>query len=175
MKTKEQNELVNIGRIGSAVGLKGEVRVMLYSRDSNNLKEGKHLLLKRAKEIIEVNCESAKYQTNKLVVKFEGINDRTQAEFLKSMEVYLSEDQLDDLPEGEHYVRDIIGYSVIDKTNNMEIGRLTDVLQNTAQSILEVKTEEGKQVLIPAVDAFLKLIDDEHKTIEVELIPGFLD
>ena len=175
MKTKDQIELVNIGRISSAVGLKGEVRATLYSRDSKNLKEGKSLLLVRAKEKIETVCENARYQSDKLVVKFEGIDDRTQAEFLKGMEIYLSEDQLDELPEGEHYVRDIVGYSVFDVASKSEVGKLTDVLQNTAQSLLEVKTADGKQVLIPAVDAFLKQIDDEKEIIEVELIPGFVD
>ena len=59
--------------------------------------------------------------------------------------------------------------------NNREVGILKDVIQNTAQSILEVETAEGKSVLIPAVDAFLRDIDEEAGVIEVELIPGFLD
>jgi ribosomal 30S subunit maturation factor RimM len=53
--------------------------------------------------------------------------------------------------------------------------KLKDVIQNTAQSILDVETAEGKSVLIPAVDAFLRGIDEEAGIIEVELIPGFLD
>ena len=52
---------------------------------------------------------------------------------------------------------------------------LRDVIQNTAQSILDVESADGKQVLIPAVDAFLKCIDDDREVIAVELIPGFLD
>lgn len=175
MKTKNQYELVNIGRISTAVGLKGEVRAMLYSRDSNNLKEGKSLLLKRGKDNIEVVCESTRYQGDKIIVKFREIEDRTRAEYIKGMEIFLSEDQLDKLPEGEHYIRDIVGYEVVDIKTNTEVGKLVDVIQNTAQSILDVKTHEGKQVLIPAVDAFLKQIDDNREIIEVELIPGFLD
>lgn len=175
MKTRNQDELVNIGRISTAVGLKGEVRATLYSRDSNNLKEGKHLLLKRAKDKIEMLCEKSRYQGSQLIVKLEGVDDRTQAEFLKGMEIFIAETELEELPNGEHYVRDIVGYSVFDIKTNTEIGKLKDVIQNTAQSILEITTEDGKQVLIPAVDEFLKRIDDEKEVIEVELIPGFLD
>lgn len=175
MKTRNQDELVNIGRISTAVGLRGEVRAMLYSRDSKNLKEGKHLLLKRAKEKIETVCEKSRYQGSQLIVKLEGVDDRTQAEFLKSMEIFISEAELDELPEGEHYVRDIVGYSVFDIKTHSEIGKLKDVIQNTAQSILEIETDAGKQVLIPAVDEFLKKIDDEKEVVEVELIPGFID
>jgi 16S rRNA processing protein RimM len=91
------------------------------------------------------------------------------------MEIYIREDQLEELPEGQHYVRDIIGYKVTDLASGREVGTLRDVIQNTAQSILDVESAEGKQVLIPAVDAFLKCIDDDREVIEVELIPGFLD
>jgi 16S rRNA processing protein RimM len=64
---------------------------------------------------------------------------------------------------------------VRDIASGTDIGELTDVIQNTAQSVLEVKTAEGKEVLIPAVDAFMRNIDEEGRLIEVELIPGFLD
>ena len=175
MKTRDQSELVNIGRISSAVGLKGEVRVTLYSRDSVNLKEGKNLLLKRAKETAEATCERVRLQNNQPIAKLSDIDDRNAAEFLKGMEIYISADQLEELPEGEHYVRDIIGYEVYDKTSQAVIGTLKDVIQNTAQSVLDVKSNEGKQILIPAVDAFMRGIDDEKDTINVELIPGFID
>ena len=166
---------MNIGRISSAVGLKGEVRVVLYANDSVNLKEGKSLLLKRAKENIGTVCESVRHQNGKPVAKLKDFDDRNAAETLKGMEVYITSDELEELPEGEHYVRDIVGYSVYDRTTDTCIGTLNDVIQNTAQSVLDIKTSDGKQVLVPAVDAFLREIDDENETIELELIPGFLE
>ena len=78
------------------------------------------------------------------------------------------------LPEGEHYVRNLIGCTVRDVASGDDIGVLTDVIQNTAQNVLEVETAEGRKVLIPAVDAFMRNIDEEGRLIEVELIPGFL-
>ncbi len=174
MKSREASELVNIGRIGSSVGLRGEVRVTLYAHDSDNLKEGKVLLLKHAKKQLEAECISVRLQKNKPVIKLEGISDRTAADELRDMEIYIYEDQLEELPEGEHYVRDIVGFTVHDIASGKDIGKLTDVIQNTAQNILEVETPEGKQVLIPAVDAFMRGIDDENKLISVELIPGFI-
>lgn len=174
LKNRDASELVNIGRIGSSVGLKGEVRVNLYAQDSDNLKEGKVLLLKHASKVIEAECVSVRLQKNKPVIKLEGISDRTAAEGIRDMEVYISEDQLEELPEGEHYVRDIIGYTVHDIASGTDIGKLTDVIQNTAQNVLDIETPEGKQVLIPAVDAFMRDIDDENNLIKVELIPGFI-
>ena len=205
MKKTNSEEQVLIGKVGSPNGLKGEVRITLYQHDSTNLKEGKVLLLKHARDQKgkgEAGGKSAssdfcaevqrvRYQKDRPVVKLEGIDDRNAAETLRGLEVYIQADTLEPLPEGEHYVRNIIGCRVVDigdhsegaydsagsngsDSKGREIGVLRDVIQNTAQSILEVETPEGKTVLIPAVDEFLRRVDEEEGIIEVELIPGFI-
>lgn len=174
-KTDNTNETVLIGRVGSPVGIKGEVRITLYAQDSTNLKEGKVLLLERAGKITEAAVKRLRYQKERPVVKLEGIDDRNAAEEIRGMEVSIYVTDLEELPEGEHYVRDLIGCRVIDITDGSEVGILRDVIQNTAQSILEVINAEGRSVLIPVVDAFLRGIDEETGIIEVELIPGFID
>ncbi|MBQ3369615.1 MAG: 16S rRNA processing protein RimM [Mogibacterium sp.] len=175
-KTNKTNETVLIGKVGSPVGIKGEVRITLYAQDSTNLKEGKVLLLERAGKTMSAAIERLRFQKDRPVVKLEGVDDRNAAEEIRGMEVSIYASDLEELPEGEHYVRDLIGCRVVDVAdNNREVGVLKDVIQNTAQSILEVETAEGKSVLIPAVDAFLRDIDEEAGVIEVELIPGFLD
>ena len=249
-KNNNPKETVAIGRVGSPSGLRGEVRINLYAQDSNNLKEGKVLLLQHTEKTdgrgvepgsaparenrksrggapasggvkkrgaeqrwdeasssapaICAKIVSVRLQKEKPVIKLEGFGDRTAVEALRGMEVSIEAGDMEALPEGEHYVRDLIGCSVIDiaaansagaakdsaasgstagavagsadtseHSNGRLIGALRDVIQNTAQSILEVETPEGKTVLIPAVDAFLRNIDEESGIIEVELIPGF--
>lgn len=167
-----------IGKVGSPVGIRGEFRITLYSQDSGNLKEGKTLLLERGADLTETKIKRVRYQKDKPVVKLEGFDDRNAAETVRGMEVSIRACDLEELPEGEHYVRDIIGFDVVDvaaEGGETKVGTLKDVIQNTAQSILEVETSEGKTVLIPAVDEFLKEIDDEEGVIRVALIPGFID
>ena len=175
-KTDVSQEKVLIGKVGSPVGIKGEFRVNLYSQDSGNLKEGKVLLLERAEKSVSGAIEKVRYQKDKPVVRLKGIEDRNAAEDIRGMDISIYAKDMEELPEGEHYVRDLIGCRVVDiAQGGAEIGVLKDVIQNTAQSILDVSTADGKQVLIPAVDAFLRSIDEEAGVIEVELIPGFLD
>ena len=197
-KTDRNSDPVAIGRVGSPSGLRGEFRVTLYAADSDNLKEGKVLLLKHMQnesertvpsDSLEARIERVRYQKDRPVIKLEGFDDRTSVEPLRNMEISIATSDLEDLPDGEHYVRDLIGCRVVDIAGSAdsddaskggtpegrEIGVLKDVIQNTAQSILEVETAEGKTVLIPAVDAFLRSIDEEAGVIEVELIPGFLE
>ena len=182
MKTKTGSDPVAIGRVGSPSGLRGEFRVTLYAADSDNLKEGKVLLLKRAAKTgstdeLRAAIRSVRFQKDRPVIKLEGFDDRTSVEPLRDMEISIEASDLEELPEGEHYVRDLIGCRVVDIAGGgaREMGVLQDVIQNTAQSVLDVKTPEGKSVLIPAVDAFLRNIDEEAGLIEVELIPGFID
>ena len=243
-KKSNPNETVAIGTVGSPSGLRGEVRINLYSQDSGNLKEGKVLLLKHAQKTgrsgngagsaaqgrtaaageggesktvagrpetrpeIRAKIAAVRMQKDRPVIKLEGFADRTSVEPLRGMEVSIEAGDLEPLPEGEHYVRDLIGCSVVDiaaagaaaadaiasgdagsgaaetaaapkssesacSARGRTIGVLRDVIQNTAQSVLEIETPEGGTVLIPAVDAFLRNIDEEAGIIEVELIPGF--
>lgn len=174
-KTDVSQEKVLIGKVGSPVGIKGEFRVNLYSQDSGNLKEGKVLLLERAEKSVSGAIEKVRYQKDKPVVRLKGIEDRNAAEDIRGMDISIYAKDMEELPEGEHYVRDLIGCRVVDiAQGGAEIGVLKDVIQNTAQSVLDVSTADGKQVLIPAVDAFLRSIDEEAGIIEVELISGFL-
>lgn len=177
MKTKTGSDPVVIGRVGSPSGLRGEFRVTLYAQDSDNLKEGKVLLLKHGEKEISAKIERVRYQKDRPVIKLEGFDDRTSVESLRNLEISIDASDLEELPEGEHYVRNLIGCRVVDTADGgtREIGILQDVIQNTAQSVLDVRTAEGKSVLIPAVDAFLRKIDEEAGLIEVELIPGFLE
>ncbi len=175
MSLKNDETMVNIGRLTSAVGLKGEVKVITYAEDSENLHEGTVLYAEKNNTINTYEVLSVRYQKNRPVVKLDGVNDRNGAEELRNLEVYIPESELEELPEGEYYIRDLIGCEVFDRFSGRTLGVVDDVLQNTSQSIYRIIGEEGKEILIPAVDAFEREIDLERGVIEVELIPGFLD
>lgn len=166
--------MVNIGRLTAAVGLRGEIRLQLYAGESENLQEGAELYLEesggQAYRVLAL-----RYQKGRPVVRLEGVADRDAAEALRMKEVYLPEEALKELPEGSFYVRDLIGLSVYDRASETTVGRVAEYIDATAQSVFRVTAEEGKDILIPDVDAFVKEIDPERGVIEVELIPGFLE
>ena len=109
-----------------------------------------------------------------VILKLEGADDRNAAEALRGKELYITEDDLPELPEGQYYVRDLIGMSVTEEDGNL-LGHVTDVLQNTAQDIFEVESENGKKLLIPKVEQFVLDVDAEKREITVRLIEGMLD
>ena len=163
-------EKIMIGKIVNVVGLKGEVKVYNYS-DSDEIY--------RTTEAVYVGddlvgIENVRLQKNMVILKLAGISDRDGAEAVRGKELFITESDLPELPEGQYYIRDLIGMTV--KEENGEIlGKVSDVLQNTAQDIFEVENADGRKILIPKVDQFVLEIDKAAGKIRVRLIEGMLD
>ena len=170
-------EKIKIGKIVNAVALRGEVKVYHYSDYKERFEELDEILVERnaaRKHTVESYAiEGVRYQKDMAILKLKGVNDRNAAEALKDCDVYITEADLRELPEDTFYIRDLIGCHVFNEAD--EIGVITDVLQNSAQDIYQVKTKSGKEVLIPAVSEFVKEINIEEKIVRVSLIPGFID
>ena len=163
-------EKIKIGKIVNTVGLKGEVKVYNYSDSIEIYETIESIYVEDRLTVIE----NVRAQKNMVILKLEGADDRNAAEALRGKELYITEDDLPELPEGQYYVRDLIGMSVTEEDGNL-LGHVTDVLQNTAQDICEVESENGKKLLIPKVDQFVLDIDAEKREITVRLIEGMLD
>jgi len=171
---RRKMERIKIGQIVNAVALRGEVKIYNYS-DLERFEELDTVILANRKQSKEYKIENVRYQKNMVIVKFKGVNDRNQAEALKDYEVFITEEDLKELPEDTFYIRDLIGCEVKNIETGLVIGKISDVLQNTAQDLYQVDLEGGKQVFIPAVSQFVKNVKIAEKMVEVSLIPGFLD
>ncbi|MDO4833503.1 MAG: ribosome maturation factor RimM [Bacillota bacterium] len=163
-------EKILIGKIVNAVGLKGEVRVYNYS-DSIEIYENTETIYVGDRLM---RIRGVRPQKNMVVLSLDGIDDRNEAEKAKGRELFVTEADLPELPEGEYYIRDLIGMEVV-LEDGSHLGTMTDVIRNTAQDIFEFKTDEGKQVLVPRVPDFVLKIDKDAGKITVRLIEGLLD
>ena len=162
-------EKILIGKIVNAVGLKGEVKVYNYSDSPAIYEETPEIYV----DDVLMPVRSVRMQKNMVVLGLEGIDDRTAAEKVKGSELFVTEADLPELPEGEYYVRDLIGMEAV-LEDGSRLGTVTNVIQNTAQDIFEVETDEGKQVLVPKVPAFVLDIDPDSRRVTLRLIEGML-
>ena len=158
--------------IVSAVALKGEVKIYSYSDNNRRFEELDRLLLEDGRSL---EIENIRYQNNMVIAKFAGTDDRNAAESLKDLDVFITEDELSDLPEDTYYIRDLIGCAVCDYETGGYIGEIEDVIQNSAQDLYQIKLETGKFIWVPAVAEFVKDVDIKGKRVKVSLIPGFTD
>lgn len=165
----KEMEKIKVGKIVNAVGLKGEVKVYNYSDSSEIYEITPEMYV--GSELLQI--ENVRLQKNMVILKLEGINDRNAAEAAKGRDIFITEGDLPELEEGEYYVRDLIGMTVEEDGN--VLGKVTDVLQNTAQDVFEVERKNGKQLLIPRVDEFVLDIDLDTRKIKVKLPEGLLE
>lgn len=163
-------EKILIGKVVNAVGIKGEIKVYNYS-DSDEIYRNTPLIYLEDKLY---KIQNVRVQKGMIVLKLKGIDNRNEAELVKGQELFITDADLPELEEGVFYVRDLIGMNVITE-NGEKIGEVNDVIQNTAQDIFEVRTQDDKLVLIPKVDQFVINIDGDTRTVTVRLIEGILD
>lgn len=165
----ETMEKIHIGKIVNAVALKGEVKVYTYSDPA------------RYEEISEIYVENephkiqnVRFQGNTVILKLAGIDDRNAAEACKNKDIYITEDELPELPEDTYYIRDLIGMDVVSEDGKVS-GTLSDIITGTAQDLYEVKLENGKELLIPGVGEFILDININERKITVKLPEGLLE
>lgn len=160
-------EKIKVGKIVSVVGLKGEVKVYPYTDD-----------LERFEELDQVQAgddwlqiDHVRYQKNMVILHFEGIGDRNAAERLRNRFLTIKKEQLRELEEDEYFIFDLIGLEAVDTDGN-HLGRVSDVIQNTAQDLYEIETEDGKKHLVPAVHEFITEIDLNNGIMTIKPIQG---
>lgn len=75
------------------------------------------------------------------------------------------------LPEGRHFLADLMGLTVLDASTGEALGVIQDILTPPAHEVYVVGGK-GKEYMIPAVDAFLAETNVEEGYVRVNLIEG---
>lgn len=164
-------EKIKIGRIVNAVALRGEVKVYNYSGYRERYEELARIIV----DDTPYEIEKVRYQQQMVILKLAGVNDRNAAEAMKNRDVFITEDDLAELPEDTFYIRDLIGLSVIDEETGEAIGTIKDVLQPSSQDVYVVKLTAGGEAMIPAVSQFVRAVSLEEGFVKVHLIDGMIE
>lgn len=162
-----QGERLLVGRIAAAHGLKGEVKVMSYTEEPTAIASYGPLLVEGLGKALRI--KSVRQANATLIVRFEGVEERTQAEALKGARLYVAREQLPALESDVYYQADLIGLEVI--TGEMMLGSVAQVVNFGGGDLLEVQ-RSGGSLLVPFAGA---KVDRAQRRIEVQLPDGFLD
>lgn len=80
------------------------------------------------------------------------------------------------LPEGRHFVQDLIGMAIVDADSGRRYGRLTDVSQTGANPVYHMREEgTGREILIPAIPSVILEVNPETDVIRMRPLKGLLD
>ena len=166
--------LVEIGRITRGHGLKGEVRVESFV-ESPAVFSGTIWLADGANPVFPKKVIGVKAHQGHVLLRLEGVNDRTAADGLRGLAVLAAAAILPELPDGGIYLHELIGLAVLDAATDAPIGTLERVDAHAGQETWVIRTAEGKEILFPAVEEFVGGIDLEAGAVRVLPPPGLLE
>ena len=151
-------------------GIGGAVSVESYSDNPRRLTPGAELLTAQGRVM---RIRSASPHKGRLLLCFEGVEDRNAAEKLRGLRLYVDESEVEPLPEGSWYWFQLLGLEV--RENGHVLGELTDILPYTANDIYVVRRPEGGELMVPALRSVVKKVDLTAGVMEVELPAGLED
>ena len=160
-----------VGVVTTTHGLAGEVKVFPTTEDPHRFEELEVCYLLDKGTYRPLTIKSCRFFKNLVILGFEEVPSIDEAMHLKQRELYVDREHAIPLEEGEYYLADVIGSTVTDEDGNV-LGTLEDYMETAAQIVYKVRTEAGKEALIPAVDEFIKEVDIEGKKMVVHVIPG---
>jgi len=115
----------------------------------------------------EAVIESCRWQHGRCVAKFKGIDTISEAERYVGSEVKMPAADLPAAKEGSFYTSQLKGCGVYDSRGE-HVGTVTGILEAGSSNVLRVD-HEGREILIPFAEEYIKAIDPAQGRIEVEL------
>ncbi len=162
-----------VGVITNTHGLRGEVKVFPTTENPERFRDLKEVLLDTGKDWLELEVSSVRFFKNLVIVKFKEFDSINEIEQYKGKDLYVSRENAIPLEEGEYYLADIIGATVVTE-DGAAFGELKDVLE-TGANLVYVVLHEGKEVLLPVIPDCVKNVDVEQRKVTVHIMKGLLD
>ena len=180
--TQPSAELLEVGRIVAAQGLRGELRVNPLSDFPERFtRPGPRWLRHRQGAVQQTELLSGRQLPGKslFVVRLRGIDDRAAAEALVGQELLVQASDRPRLAPGEFHLLDLLGLEVrlLEGAGGEGpcIGRVRDLI-HAGNDLLEVELSDGgRQLLIPFVEAIVPRVELREGWIGITPPPGLLE
>jgi len=171
---RQMDNLLRVGVISSTHGVRGEVKVYPTTDDVNRFKSLKNVILDTGREHMDLEIQGVKFFKNMVILKFKGYDSIDDIEKYKGKDLLITRDQAVELGPDENFIFDLIGLRVVTEDGE-DFGTLTDVIKTGANDVYEVKTAEGKEVLLPAIKECVLNVDLTEGIVTVHIMDGLLD
>jgi 16S rRNA processing protein RimM len=162
---------VVVGRVGRAHGVAGEVSVDVRT-DQPELRFAVGGVFDT--DAGRLVIESMRWHSARLLVGFEGVDDRTAAEKLRGvlLVAQVPDDERPDDPE-EFYDHQLVGLRVCTVSGD-PVGEVGEVLHLPMQDVLAVRSADGREILVPFVAAIVTEVDLAGGRVLIDPPPGLL-
>ena len=168
------DDLLQVGIITQPHGVHGEVKVFPTTNDVKRFKKLKEVLLDTRKEKITLEIESVKFFKQYAILKFRGFDSINDIEKYKGTPLLVTRENAVKVGQDEYFIAELIDMAVYDEQEQY-LGLLTNVIETGANDVYEVKFEDGRQILFPAIKQCILNVDMEGRKMKVHIMDGLLD
>lgn len=166
---------LEVGYVSRAHGLSGEVAVKTFDPASQALFEVERVLVRpREGEPLELTIDSVRETGKEILVVFEGIEGREQADGLRGSTVLVWREDLEVPADGEYFQGDLIGLRAYDEAG-VEVGVVEALIEAGPVPNLVIRNGRGDELLVPFAEDFVPTVDVEGQRIVIRRLEYFED
>jgi 16S rRNA processing protein RimM len=163
-------ELIELGAVRGAYGVRGWVRIAPYATDGGVLEAVPGWWLVRDAKPQYVSIEGRRRHGTSILAKFPGCETKEAADVLRGATVAVARGEFPPLPEGDHYLGDLLGSQVVNRAGET-LGAVSGLRANEVAGVrrqwLEV-TDGSETILIPLVEPYVDEVDAAARTVRVD-------
>lgn len=167
-----KEEVFKIGVLNKPHGVKGEIG-FTFTDDVFDRVDCDYLILLLDGILVPFFIEEYRFRSdNVALVKFEGIDTAERARRFSNVEVYFPSKYLEE-EDGISSWNFFVGFQVEDIVHG-NLGEITHVDDSTV-NVLFVIERDGREILLPAHEEFIRGLDKKKKLLTVEIPDGLLE
>lgn len=154
---------LQVARIGKPHGIRGEVTVqVLTDAPADRFVPGTEFVVEPA-SVGPLTVVSARWNKDILLLAFDGIETRNEAETLRGAKLFIETEELDEDDDEGWYEHELVGLEA--RVGSQVVGKIAALHTMPVQDLLVVEAPDGKEILIPFVEQIVP---------EVNVAEGFV-
>lgn len=167
-----QKEFLEVGKIVTSKGLKGEVVVECWCDSPDFLCSFKFLYMQEGN--IKLKVLKSRIHKKNAVLLLNGINSIEDADKYRGAILYINRKDVK-LSKGRYFIQDLIGLDVVDVDSSKNYGKITDVFKTGANDVYQVTDESTQNYLIPVIDEVIIDVQLENNLVLIRPLRGIFD
>lgn len=153
-----------VGFLRRAHGIQGEMVMDILTDFPERLRPGMTVYLGEGHA--PATLASLRQNNDTLLIRMEGIDTPEAAALNRNTTMYIQAQGLPELPEGSYYHHQLLGLQVVDEAGQA-LGVLEQILETGANDVYLVRTPEGKELLLPALEDVILEVNLERREMRV--------
>lgn len=121
-----------------------------------------------------LTVRSVRWHKEDILIAFEEFQDRDLVGVHRNQLLFLTVEDLPELPEEEYFFHEVIGLNVLTEAGD-HLGVLREILATGANDVYVVERDGKRDLLLPATEEVILDVDLEEKKMIVHLLPGLLE